>query len=95
MITSHPIIAAIFSATGALPTLHALGGALPSTTAAAYAEQPAYPQPPQFAPGSSEVINPMRSSSSTLNMKDAKASMHPNIRPVRRLLVRLKLFATY
>ena len=77
-----PIISPIFAATAAPPTGHALTGASPFTIAAATPPQPGYPQPPQFAPGSTSSILASLSSTSTANFCAAKANTAPNINPM-------------
>ena len=51
-VSSTPMIFAISEATALPPTTQAVGLASPFTIASASAAQPAYPQPPQLAPGS-------------------------------------------
>ena len=57
-------------------------GASPFTIAAATPPQPGYPQPPQFAPGSTSSILASLSSTSTANFCAAKANTAPNINPM-------------
>jgi len=61
-----PVSSATRAATSGPPAQHLFGGMSGSLmTAAAYASQPAKPQPPQLAPGSASVTTSMRGSSST------------------------------
>ena len=57
--------AAVFWADSSPPTTHTFGLALPNTTAAAAAEQPAKPHPPQLAPAMQASTCAMRGSSYT------------------------------
>ncbi len=61
--TSIPMTAAAFWADSIPPTTHTFGAAFPATTAAAAAEQPANPHPPQFAAAKHASTWAMRGSS--------------------------------
>ena len=63
--TSTPMTAAAFWADSRPPTRHTLVLVLPATTAAAAAEQPANPHPPQLAPAKQPSTWAMRGSSYT------------------------------